>query len=291
MTKREKAQTIEELTQQLSALKEQRDNLESEVSDFVERRREFNEQVKAMNTQIRDLRDKRDKLNERVKDLKLERNAMITEIRKKIKEREKLDQESQILLSRKPARSQQSLQKEFETVEWNIQTSSLTLQEERELVERARHLETQLAIYRRIEQATWRADELTDKIETLKTESELRHKKLTETALRSQETHECMLSKTKAAKEIKLKADEFHSQFLEAKEKKTRLQKSIAEITSKIGQLREEIRTKESETRKRGEQELRETLEKQARDKLKRGKKLSWNEFQLLAEDDEKTQD
>ena len=75
MTKREKAQTIEELTQQLFVLKEQRDTLESEVCDCVGKRRELNDQVKTMHMEIQDLRDKRDKLNERVKDLKLERDA------------------------------------------------------------------------------------------------------------------------------------------------------------------------------------------------------------------------
>lgn len=291
MTKRQKALTIEELTQQLHMLNEQRDTLECKVSDYVEKRRKFNEQVKKMRVEIQDLRSKRDKLNEKVKDLKLERNALTSEIRQRIEERKKLNQESQSLANKRPSRSRQSLQNKFETVEWKIQTSSLTLPEERELVGRARHLEAQLIIYRKIEQVTQRTNELMNEIKTLKGESELRHKKLTDAALRSQKIHGSMLGKIEDAKEIKLKADGLHSRFLEAKEKKTRIQESIAEIVSQIRQLKNEIKKKELETRKRGEQALRETLEKQARDKLGRGKKLSWNEFQLLAEDNEETQD
>jgi uncharacterized coiled-coil DUF342 family protein len=290
LTKRQKTQTIEELTQQLHVLKQQRDTLEGEVSDYVKKRRKFNEQVKKMRAEIQDLRRKRDKLNEKVKDLKLERNAMTEEIHQRIEERKKLNQESQILANKRPVRSRQSLQNEFETVEWKIQTSSLTLPEERELIERVRNLEAQLIIYRRIEQATQRTKGLMNEIGTLKGESELRHKKLTEAALRSQEMHKSMLGKIEDAKEIKLKAGDLHNQFLEAKEKKTRLQESITEIRNKIKQLKNKIKKKELETRKRDEQALRETLEKKARSKLRSGKKLSWNEFQLLAEENEETQ-
>jgi uncharacterized coiled-coil DUF342 family protein len=47
--------------------------------------------------------------------------------------------------------------------------------------------------------------------------------------------------------------------------------------------LRGQIRAEEEKERKEDEEALRQTLEKQAREKLERGEELSWEEFQLLA--------
>jgi uncharacterized coiled-coil DUF342 family protein len=65
----------------------------------------------------------------------------------------------------------------------------------------------------------------------------------------------------------------------------------VLELTTQIKQLRGEIRVEEEKERKQDQDALRETLERQAREKLKRGEKLTWEEFQLLAEKGISTQD
>ena len=56
------------------------------------------------------------------------------------------------------------------------------------------------------------------------------------------------------------------------------------EISNQIRKLREGARKEEEKAKKRSEEALREKIERQAREKLKRGEKLTWEEFQLLAE-------
>jgi len=55
--------------------------------------------------------------------------------------------------------------------------------------------------------------------------------------------------------------------------------------------LKEEIREEEEKEKKRIEDILREKLEKRAREKLKRGEKLTWEEFQILTEKEMTAQD
>ena len=63
------------------------------------------------------------------------------------------------------------------------------------------------------------------------------------------------------------------------------------EIANKLKQLKEEIREEAEKEKKKSEEALREKLEKQAREKLRRGERLTWEEFQLLAEKGITTQD
>jgi uncharacterized coiled-coil DUF342 family protein len=93
-----------------------------------------------------------------------------------------------------------------------------------------------------------------------------------------------MLEKIEQSKKLKADADNMHKQFVEVKERTRPLQEEIVVIANQLRQLKGEIQQEEQKERQRGQEALRETLEKQAREKLKRGEKLSWEEFQLLAE-------
>ncbi|MEM3823993.1 MAG: hypothetical protein QXH87_03585, partial [Candidatus Bathyarchaeia archaeon] len=199
------------------------------------------------------------------------------EIREKIAELKKVNQEIKALNEKKPSKSLQTLQKEFDSIEWKIQTSSLSLKDEKKLIEQVKQLEIQINIYKKLEQLKQKSVELKAELKALQTKSKIFHEKLTETAQTSQKIHEQMLKKIEELKRVKIEADEFHKLFLSEKEKIEPIQEEISKISNQIKMLREE-------ERKKTEESLREKLERQAREKLKRGEKLTWEEFQLLAE-------
>jgi uncharacterized coiled-coil DUF342 family protein len=114
---------------------------------------------------------------------------------------------------------------------------------------------------------------------------------LTAQAQTSQELHSRMLAKVEEAKTAKAEADAIHKQFLEAKEKAKPVREQIISVTTEIRRLKGEVREEEQKERKHSEDELWKSLEEKAREKLKRGEKLSWQEFQLLAEKGVITQD
>jgi len=118
----------------------------------------------------------------------------------------------------------------------------------------------------------------------MKSESELLHGQLTENAQKSQETHRKMLEKTEELRALRTEADNMHNQFLQTKERMKPLKEEIKAVVNQIRQLKGEIREELQKERKESENVLRETLEKQAKEKLNRGEKLTWEEFQLLAQ-------
>jgi uncharacterized coiled-coil DUF342 family protein len=275
---------IEELTQKLSTLREQKSKLDNEAYEWAEKRNKLNDQVRNLRAEIQQLRDERDRVNGEVKELKQQRNETNERVHERIEEIKRLNQENKDLAKKEPSRSHQALQKEAESIDWRIQTTSLASAEYNELVEYVRQLETQLAVHKKLERLNQKILELRAEAEALKTANEQRHQQLTDNAHESQEVHQKMLEKIGQSKKLKTDADILHKQFVQAKEKTRPLQEEISTAASELRQLKREIMQEEQKERQQGQEALRETLEKQAREKLKRGEKLNWEEFQLLAE-------
>lgn len=291
MSEIQKREQIETLTQKLSELRSLRDQADAEAREWADKRDKSNEQSGNFRTEIRALRSKRDSLNEEVKDLKLQRGAFKERIREKIEEIKTLKQERRQLNSQKPSQSHESLQREVEGIDWKIQTTSLNLQEERELVEQVRQLETKLNVHRKLESLSQKIRALQAEIADLEMRSKLCYEKLTKTARESQELHHGMLRRIEELKELETKADNQHKAFLQAREKGKTIQQEIIKASTLVKQLQAELRAGEDQEKKRREDALRKKLQEQIREKLKRGDKLSWEEFQLFAEGEVETQD
>lgn len=284
MSQQRKIRKIEELEQELSMLKEQQDKLNNEAREWADRRDRFNQQIKGLQAEILELRNKRNELNTKVKEMKQLREKMKREIEKRIEEIKKIRREIEALNKKRPSRSPQILKEEFESLEWKIQTTPLSLQEEKELVESVKELELQLNIYRKIEQHNQKMIELKTEVRNLETKRRLYHETLTETAQKSQEAHEKMIEKIEKAKGLKTEADNLHNNFLIASKKTRPVREKFRTILGKVKILRNEVKEEEEREKKKSEKAIRKKIEERAREKLKRGEKLTWEEFQILAE-------
>lgn len=275
---------IEELNEQISSLKGQRDKLEAEASEWAEKRDKRNEQFKKLRDEIYGLKRERDEANEEAKGLKLKRNEAKTRLQKKIQELRTLREELRGATEKKPARSLQSLQEQFDSIEWKIQTTPMSLQEEKEHVEKSRQIEAQLNIYRKLQRLKQKTLATQAEIKTLRAEGQSYHEELTKTAQKSQERHEKMLSKIEESKKVKAEADSLHQTFVKTKEKIMPIQEEIAAILDKMRHLKNEVRQREEVEKMQTDRAILSELEKRAREKLKRREKLTWEEFQQVAE-------
>jgi len=286
LTEKQKAAEIARFTQQLAALREQVHSATADTKVHVEKRDKLNEQFKKLRQEIRELKNERDNLNEKVKILKQQRDAARAKIRADIEEVKVHSQKIAELKKKTPKTSRRELQKEFEDIEWKIQTTSLDMQEEKRLVEKVKQLETQLSIHKKIDQHAKKIAELRKELETLETKADAVHQELTETAKKSQEIHAKMTAKISESKSIKSEADSLHGAYVQAKEQVRPLHEEIKKLTEQRKKLQDAVREEDEKIKKNAEKALKEKLESQARDKLQRGEKLSWDEFKLLTDDD-----
>jgi len=275
---------IDELNGKLSVLRDERIRLENETRELAEKRDKLNDRARGIRVEIQEVRMQRDEVNGKVRDMKQRRNEAMKSINAKIAEVRKAQEEYRSLLKKEPSRSHHALQKEVERIDWQIQTTPTTLKEDRELVGKVKQLETQLVVHKRLERLKDKIAELRIQTRTTRFESQQLHTQLTANAQIAQESHRKMLEKIAESKALKTQADDMHKQYLQTRAKIKPLQEEAKTIVDQILQLEGKIHADRQKEKEQSESVLRETLERQAKEKLKRGGKLSWEEFQLLAE-------
>jgi len=284
LSAQQKTRLIKELDLKLASTRDEYDSLHNSASESAEKRNKLNEKFGGLRDEIQHLKCERDQINDKVRELKERRNNIAAGVKEKILQISELNEKSRSVAKKRPRRSHEDLQEEVESIDWEIQTTSHTLEEDKELVGKVKELEDELSVHRKLERLRKTVNGLRTEITELKAESQHCHQALIAQAKKSQETHAKMLAKVQEAKNAKTEADAFHKQFLDAKEKAKPIEDQIVNITREIRQLKGEIHHEEEQEKKQNENELRQTLEEKAREKLKRGEKLSWQEFQLLFE-------
>ena len=313
MTEPQKPNDAKTLNEQLDSLDKQDKKAKEEMERLIEKRDKLNQQFKQLREETRTLRTERDYIHEKVHALKAQRDETRTTFQPVIEEIKAAREKIAELKKKTPKRSQRDLQQEFDDIEWKIQTTSLDLKEEKMLIEDVKQLEIQLSAYKKIDQQTKRIHELQHGLKAVDEAGEKLHTEISTLAQQSQELHQKMIAKIDEAKKVKEEADTTHNSYLLAREKirqldeehrrleyeERRVRASERQQRAEQRQLREAQRKTEdtqrqqdAETRKLVEKELKEKLGSQAREKLQRGEKLSWDEFQLLAdENEEESQD
>lgn len=315
MSAQDKSKQIDELRSQIAVLKDQVNKADGEAKKLVERRDQLNGQVAKIELEIRDIKKQRDIINKKVHTLKLQRDRVRVKIKPIIDEVQAINEKKAELKKRVPHIRQKDIQKEIDKIDWKIQTETLDLQEEKRLIGEIKLLETQLSGYRKIEKENKKITEHLQERKALDAQAESFHKELSELAKKGQDLHENMIVKIAEVKKVKEEADTSHKGFIENKEKNKNLRVEIAILTGQMLGIRNALREQNKELREKAmvarleeqvirqkeqeetdtlrnqklldEQVLKSKLGAQAKEKLDKGEKLSWNEFQLIASDDD----
>ena len=204
--------------------------------------------------------------------------------------KEKLDKFSELkekiraLDENRPEGNLRQVQKEIEEIDWKIQTNSLPVKEEQELVNRVRQLESQLVVQKQIRKVKDELFKLRAEEQKFAAEAKEIHEKLSELAEQSQKHHAQMIEILTKSRELQAEATEAHNKFVESKQQAQEMHQKVVEVLEKIRGIERELKETADKKQAKRQSELKEELEKRAMEKLKRGEKLIWEEFQVLAE-------
>jgi uncharacterized coiled-coil DUF342 family protein len=275
---------IGKLNQELASVREERDRLNLEAKEWAKKRDFIHDQIKKLRTEAGRLKEERDILNKKVHELKSLREQAKLKREEKRAQLLKLKGNIEGLVERKPSRRMSNIQKELEKIEWKIQTTSLQLKEEELLIDQVRQLEAQLSVYKRIGKSKEKLMVLRTEENALDTEVRTCHEKMSELAEQSQEFHEEMLENLNEARNLEPEADSAHQKYLEIKQQAQNLHQKYVELLDKVKASEKERQEAEEEKQAKYQHELLNQLEERAIKKLKRGEKLTWEEFKILAE-------
>jgi uncharacterized coiled-coil DUF342 family protein len=308
LTEKQKTTQITNLNQQISKLKEQINEANAQIKKYIEKRNALHEKVKKSREEINQLRAERDGFNEKVKLLKQQRDAIriqVTPIMDKIKA---LDEKIVELKKKKLPANQRELKEELDAIEWKISTTSLDLQQEKMLVGQVKELELQLSGYKKIDAKYKKINALLAERKVFDDQADVYHQELTDLAKKSQDLHVIIIQKVEAMKKDKAEADSMHQAFIKAKEQNNLVYAQIRQLLDQstgmkvAARTQDQARWKEEDAKRKEEQakrkveqeeravkekEIKEKIGSEAREKLQRGEKVNWDEFQLMLSDDE----
>jgi uncharacterized coiled-coil DUF342 family protein len=283
-------QKIEELNQQLAHLRQERDQLNQEAKKWVEKRNQNNLQIKQLQTEAKSIKAKRDEINLQVQILKAARERAKTQRQEKHDQAAKLMEKMKPIAERKSASRFQELEKRIQDIDWKIQTSSLPIQEEKELVEKVKELETQKTSHKRFLKLKDKLVEAQIEAKAFGTQARLKHDELSQLAKQSQEAHTQFLDTVDRIKPLRQSANEAHQKCLELRQKANTTHEKYVEIQRQIKSLKEEMTSQEKQQYAQKGQALKDQATARAREKMKRGEKLTLDEFKLLSEEEDATQ-
>ncbi len=315
MTEKQTPSQVSNINTQIDKLKEQTRENNTQIKKFIEKRDELHEKVRKTREEINQLKVERDALNEKVKQLKLQRDAVRVNVSPIMTEVNALNEKIDTLKKNLPRISQKELQKELDAIEWKIATTTMDIKEEKRLIDNVKELETQLIGYKRIDNQRKKIKDLIEHRKTFDAQADVYHKELTELAKKSQDLHAVMMEKVNAMRRDRTEADSLHQSFIKAKEQNNLIYEQIRQLISQSTGLRTSMREqyqsrrKEDDSRRKVEEEkrkheqaerqvkeqaLKEKIGTEAREKLNRGEKVSWDEFAMMlgdeGEDEAKTQ-
>ncbi len=305
-------QQIEALNKRVTTLKEDLTKARLDINKHVENRDQLNEKVKNLRLEIGEIKKERDKLNVNVKALKAQRDEARAQMAPFVEEIKAHSQRIRELKEKVSGESRQQLQKSFDALEFKIATTSMDVHEEKRFIDQVKNIEVRLNVYKKADLHSKKISEIKAELKGYQDKADTFHNEVTENAKKSQELHSKMLAKFEEMKKLREEATNLHLQFLLDRERIKNMQGEIGrcldqrrrlfgarqsqyeERQKQFEEKQKQYEAAKAETEKQKkakELEIKEKLGSEVREKLQRGEKLDWREFQLLAGDESETED
>lgn len=279
-------------------------NISREIGELKDRINEFDRRIEEATNKINRSLAERDKIHgkmrdirEKVKLLKDERGKLIDEnrvLRRDVRDlRQKLlnyiIEKRQLKGELKNLRLSMDvnrIKKRLDEIDLYLASHRVSREEERKLFEEASKLETMLVDYEKALKIHLSLNELSPQMEQIRNELEEKRKRLEETSARINQISMEMEMLNNTYDHLKSEADKHHSDYLDARNERDRLEAERILAASRIYELYRLLRGKREEILKKRISEVKAKKKKEAIEKLEKGEKLEFEEMKILLEDE-----
>jgi uncharacterized coiled-coil DUF342 family protein len=282
---------IEGLRAKLRELKTQaRDDLEvlrrnrDQMREYKKIRDDHNKEVRALIESVKAEREERDRINKEILEAKERRGAIHAQLKAVYDEIREL----RANLVGSPSNDQRRMMRRVEELEWRQQTEQLSGDEERSIVEEIAKIESKLVQIGQEKEKQDRISEIRRLARKLKTEATEAHQRVLELSEQSQIHHQEVVRIRPQLEEYKKNADTAHQNFVEWLKKVKDGEAKLKTIRTEIDDIQGKVRKYSTETKEtdKFEKKTRVRAQEQERvdaavDKLKSGKRLTFDEFIL----------
>lgn len=268
---------LEEKTQKLQSLIRQERQL---ADNEAKKRDELNTAFKTLISEYRELKNKRDEAIQKAKELRDKKEAVYQELQKFHSELKGKESElsAVINIDRQAQRTREAL----ERAEWDYQTRSMSSTAAKNLEKEIEELEQRLAAIQKKQEGYKATFELKKQYdEKLKVFRELKEQ-FRKTISELDELRSKSAAKLGEAKRIKTEADQRHQKYIEHANEVIKLQAELNALRMQMQETRRDTRQRtQHEQRDKTSRLITEKVTK-AKEKLNKGEKLNFEEWQAL---------
>ncbi|MEM1507706.1 MAG: hypothetical protein QXY73_04105 [Candidatus Bathyarchaeia archaeon] len=270
------------LEQEISGLLVELERLDADARRLAEERRVLVGKIRDLKARASEYKGRRDSLNGEVKGSKAVLAELKREYVEKVEALKRLKRNIKEYLRLRPAKSEEALAKEIASLDWRIQTTPMSIVEEQKIIEQIKALERQMDFYRKLRTMEEEARSLENRLKELESEVTLHRKRIAENVVESQKFHEMMIKTLNEIKELKSRLSDVNSRYMENRSKAANLRLKHKDLLNQIYAIRKLIREEEERRRRESIVAIKEKVRKEALEKIKRGEKVSFEEFKIL---------
>lgn len=269
-----------ELQRKAKFFKEERDKNNRISREWAEKRDKLNSRVGQLLDKAQEEKKKRDTLNKKVKKLKKEKQ----EIKDNLKEHQKIVNGIKNELDQIPAQELKwtmKIRKQIKNMEWKYQTNVIHPNEEKSIIDKIYQLESQLKDKKDLMEKLNELEDQLDKSREIEKILKEKQKEIISTADESQIHHRRMVNVyNEIDNNVRPKADDCHQKFIDTKKIADEHHKNLIMVIPRIKYLRKRLDRKRDDINKLSM--VVESRVEKALEKMKEGKRLTLDEFQLL---------
>ncbi|MDP7975505.1 MAG: hypothetical protein RAK24_05055 [TACK group archaeon] len=264
-----------ELRQNLDVLQEKIDQAVKTAEEAKRLREELHGKIKELSDAARSEREKRDAVNEEVKKIKAMKDTLLTEYEKRKEDLEKLEAGLT-----PPGNREKKMESELKRLEWEYQVGRMTPAKAKELEDRIIQLENELKVVRQYNEARSKVEKAKAELREVQNELRTYKDKLQELANEAHAHHRKMLEALDQARALKAQADEAHMKFLTANTEATNARAQKIAIMKRLKELSADRNLRSQIAYYQKAKERMQELSEKAKEKVSKGKRLSFEEFQ-----------
>lgn len=280
---------IADLERKISGLLAELEKMDADARRLAEEKRVLISKIRELRVKALEYKSRRDGLNEEVKSSKAILSELKREYNEKIDALKKLRHNIKEYLRLRPAKSEEILAKEIADLDWRIQTTPMSIAEEKEIIEKIKVLEKQMDFYRKLKTMREEARNLESHLKEIKSGVMFHRNKIAERAVESRKFHEMMVKTFSEVDDLKSKLNDVNSRYIENRREAAKLRLKCKDLLNQIYAARKIIREEEERRRRESIYALKEKIKSGVMEKLKRGEKVSLEEFKIFVGEEEDT--
>ena len=258
--------------------------------EWRDRRDELRGNQPLVHDEISEQRTARDELNAEVQRLKTLRDEELEQARAL---QEKLEEMRDKGGPHKTVVSREELHRRFRELEWKQQTTTLSIDEERMLIEEmeslSRAMQTAPQINPTSPTQTDETESLWQEVQAARDQAQEHHEAMVTLVEEAQQKHQNIVELSHTFGPSRTEIDEAHQMYVQCLQEADEMRERLDVLRSQETELQQKldsIRNQRKETRRAREKAAMEKLAEQAREKQKMGQKLSMQELRALMESD-----